>query len=1102
MSHISRCLTVGLALLFQTSSITQTLRPIVPPKGFELSVWAREPMLKNPVALSFDNQERLYVVETARRGTVDIDIRSHKEWLIDDLSNQSISDIRQFFRNKMAPGKSAENARWLVDRNHDGSHDWKDLMEVRERVHWLEDTDGDGKADLSKVFAEGFNEEINGVIAGVLPWEQHVWVTIYPDLWRLKDNNGDGIAETKESVFRGFGVHAAFDGHDLHGLTIGPDGKLYFSVGDNGFSVVTQEGRQLHHPNTGGVLRMNPDGSQLEVFAIGLRNVQELAFDEFGNLFSVDNDGDLADERERFVYIVEGSDSGWRINWQFRERGWARITDQPDYNPWIAEGMWIPHWDGQPAYITPPLSNYSVGPSGFKYNPGTALNKAYQRHFFIVQFPVQKITAFQVQPKGAYFEMIGEHVFLSGMMASAVNFSPSGAMFIADWDGMWSPNEKGAIYVLDDPKVAGSAIRTEVKQLLQDGLQNRSMAELMGLLGHADMRIRQMSQFETVRRNGGERLLSTAQDTSAPQLARVHALWGLSQLRPQLAVDQIPFRDSDPEIRAQAAKLAGELRLNATVSMVAALLSDPSRRVQFHAAMALGKIRQASAFDPVVQLLAQNDNQDPFIRHAGVVALTGIGKVDRLESLATHESSAVRAAAVVALRRLQSPGVTRFLTDPDIWVQREAVRAIHDDFSIPEALPSLAELLDDSELPDDEAIVRRAINANLRLGKKHHAERLIQIAINPAGPEWIRIEALESLGAWNKTPYVDRVVGRVRPLRDRSPALGNDLIQRNLTRLLETAKPNLAESLTRILTDNRIQTNSDLFARWVGSPDQPVAVRVQSLRLLANRKATELAPAIKTALRADLVELRQAAIEVLADSDSDSFVKFIRNRNDDWSIPETQTALRLAALVNRTETESFILEKFEALLADKLPQELELDVIEASQSSDSQKTSVRLADYRMRLSANNPKSRYNSMLHGGNPAKGAEIFLTHVGGQCVRCHDAGGDINQVGPVLTGIGDRVTREYLLESLVEPSARVAEGFESISVSTTDGEIIEGILAANNDDSISLRLSTGEVQTIDRNQIEQQSTSTVSAMPPMTDVLTPFEIRDLVAYLVTLH
>ena len=80
--------------------------------------------------------------------------------------------------------------------------------------------------------------------------------------------------------------------------------KLYFSVGDNGTSVMTKEGKRIHLPNTGCVLRCNFDGAELEVFATGLRNPQEIAFDQYGYLFSVDNDGDLEDERERFVYIV------------------------------------------------------------------------------------------------------------------------------------------------------------------------------------------------------------------------------------------------------------------------------------------------------------------------------------------------------------------------------------------------------------------------------------------------------------------------------------------------------------------------------------------------------------------------------------------------------------------------------------------------------------------------------------------------------------------------------------------------------------------------------------------------------------------------------
>ena len=116
-------------------------------------------------------------------------------------------------------------------------------------------------------------------------------------------------------MVEGFGVRVCFKGHDLHGITRGPDGRLYFSVGDRGYSVINDQGERLAAPSRGAIFRCDDDGSNFEVYAHGLRNPQEIAFDEYGNLFTFDNTGDFGD-KARVVYVLDNSDSGWNADYQ------------------------------------------------------------------------------------------------------------------------------------------------------------------------------------------------------------------------------------------------------------------------------------------------------------------------------------------------------------------------------------------------------------------------------------------------------------------------------------------------------------------------------------------------------------------------------------------------------------------------------------------------------------------------------------------------------------------------------------------------------------------------------------------------------------------
>jgi quinoprotein glucose dehydrogenase len=453
-----------LAASDEAEKAIQTFRPAT---GLRVDLFAAEPLLANPVAFCFDERGRVYVVETFRRklGVLNIDDRGGWEdpAVIKALGSDVVAD---YLLNEDLATTTVEESIAFIER-HFGARA-ASLSGLSERLQLIL-PGADGKAERSSVFAEGFDRLGDGVAAGVLVRKGKIWFACIPDLWQLQDTKGTGSADERKSLQHGYGVRIGTGSHSLHGLRIGPDGKLYFSIGDRGANVRGWDGSQVDNTEYGAVYRCNLDGSDLELFAIGLRNPQGLAFDQFGNLFTGDNNSDGGDP-SRWVYVVEGGDSGWRAGYQFLER--PQDADTLTHSPqsrgvWLNERQCYPQFDGQAAFLVPPIDVIANGPSGLTYYPGVGLPARYDNHFFLCDFKGSAanslIHSLATKPKGAGFELVDRGVLISNVLATDVEFGPDCRIYLCDWVNGWPPPGKGRLYRVYDEQLAQSPLAWETK---------------------------------------------------------------------------------------------------------------------------------------------------------------------------------------------------------------------------------------------------------------------------------------------------------------------------------------------------------------------------------------------------------------------------------------------------------------------------------------------------------------------------------------------------------------------------------------------------------------------------------------------------------------
>lgn len=1082
------------------------------PKGFKVELFAAEPRLANPVAFCIDEKGRFYVAETFRLHAGVTDIRRHMNWLDDDLACRTVEDRVQLYRKHL--GKKFHT-----------------YATAEDRVRLIEDTNDDGLADRATIFADGFDSAAVGIGAGVLAHRGNVYFTCIPDLLLLKDTDNDGVAEVRKALHTGYGVHIGFLGHDLHGLKLGPDGRLYFSIGDRGVHIKTKEG-VINVPDTGSVFRCDLDGSNLEVFASGLRNPQELAFDKHGNLFTGDNNSDGGD-KARWVYLVEDSDSGWRIGYQFLKSPVAR-------GPWNKEKMWHPQWDGQPAYLLPPIANLADGPSGLTYYPGVGLPKRYDDHFFLADFrggPANSgIRSFAVKPKGATFELIDSHQFIWTTLPTDVDFGFDGNMYFSDWVNGWGQPTKGRIYRVRHTEAGKNPLLKDVKTLVAKGIHTLPQEKQLKLLEHEDMRVRQYAHLALAdgkKKENIEPLAKIAKENNN-QLARLHAMWSLGIIgreHPQAFDSMLGLlKDEDAVVRTQAAKVLGESSRADAVQPLIGLLKDAEARVRFYAAMTLGKLKSKEAIEPVLEMAKNNADVDRYLRHAAVMALVNINDRKAIEDASNDENKSVRMIALLAMRRLKMPEVAKFLHDAEPLLVVEAARAINGMY-IYKAMDDLASLINQS--PKSEATLQRllsegqknknmdvvvepllyrVLNANLHLRSIEYARNVAHFATRENVPIDLRVEAIRILDTWANPSGRDRVIGLWRKMIGADKSVPAMALRSHLGGIF-SAPDRVRQEAARVAGRLGIKEVGPALLKLLKDQGRPTEVRVETLRALAVLKDAKLKEAIEVALATAQPELRHEGRHALATLSPDKVIpmlKEILKQGDklpgkpDASLQKRanliarQGAFDILKTLKREDAKGLLMTWLDRLIAGKVEAEVQLDLINAAEASPYKEVKAKLTKYEQSKPKDDPFAKYRESLVGGNADRGHEIFMYKSSVSCLRCHKVNNNGGEVGPNLTDLGLRQKRQYILESIVQPNKEIAKGFETVVLQTFSGKPVVGIIKEETKKEVKIITAEGKIVTVPVEDIDERDPGK-SAMPEdAIKYLSRSELRDLVEFL----
>jgi putative membrane-bound dehydrogenase-like protein len=966
------------------------LKSLVIAPGLKVQTMATEPTLINPTNIDVDDRGRVWVTE-------------------------------------------AYNYRFQINNN-------KPRIEG-DRILILEDKDGDGHLETSKVFYQG--PEINAPL-GISVLGNRVIISQSPYVWIFYDDNGDDIADRKEILFQGIGGEQ--HDHGMHSFTFGPDGKLYFNFGNSGKTlkdknnkvVLDQDGDEIGPDKyrEGMVFRSEPDGSNVECLGHNFRNNFELAVDSYGTIWQSDNDDD-GNRSVRINFVMNYGNYGYKdeitgASWQ------AKRTNLEDSIP-------LRHWHLNDPGVVPNLLQTGAGsPTGIALYEGSLLPKTFQNQIIHSEPGQNVVRSYPVKKNGAGYTAEIVNILKNQndqwFRPSDVCVAPDGSLIVADW---YDPGvgghrvgdlQRGRIYRIA-PDISTYIIPKQ-NYKTPSGAVNALQNPNIAVRHHAWLALHEMGQKAVPE-------LEKLWHSSINPRMRARAFWVLVKMPEGEKYISEAIKDTNPDIRITGLRAARQLNSD-LIPLVKKLANDQDPQVRRECILALRHNKSIEAAELWTSLASQYNGTDRWYLEA-----LGIGADRQWDSFFEFY-----------LQKNKNPLLNPAGKDI-IW------RARTD-----KALPFLAKLASDNQ---------QDLKSRLRYF------RAFDFHTGPAKSQ-ILLKMIEDNS--NRDLEFNRLVLHHS---DTKEVLKSAIAKKALMEVLQ-AISGQADYLNLVRQYELQSETSNLLALAISKENEPLGI--DAARLLLELKGASLLNEVF--ISTDLNRIN-SALTALGGVGTKESIEIIENislfKTGNKAVRE-----KAAEMIGKSRLGED--RALELLRSKKVPAELIPYFVSGLKGS---RRKVVYDESLTFLSGEvkkiNPKQLVTLdelLALTGNTQNGAAVFKR----SCNVCHQVGKEGFDVGPKLTEIGSKLPKEGLFDAIIHPSAGINFGFETWQIDMKDGASLMGIITSKTETEIELKFPGGITQKINKNNIKTLTSIAESLMPEgLHENMTKQELADIIQYLSTL-